>query len=314
MNYYLLLICCSLTATALADLDPDKFSRNITIPPHPEFKLVPAGTMLYFNNTNTNTNIQSSKDSRREVKTHIQQPPPPPPPAIIVAPKTQPTIVEPSTPIDQKPTAYIQSHTTLNASSWVPNWKDFLTFKTGAFVIGAVACGYGAVWIKFLRHAAYAQKADTWGAFQEHVPSFHLGSLEPLILAEALIDEIKRRYPPANPANLMPSLLSFNRDIEQESEKLAAFIAFDEWLSFLKLSILFPNQKKLIARAKARIERITIFKDAIAQWISVHTTRLVRNKIVPRRHSSPTFDLEMEEPLIEDHEEPALIESLPADV
>lgn len=173
-------------------------------------------------------------------------------------------------------------------SSYYEKFKEapsFFTFKNGLITLAIVGCCYVALYGRLLQLSNNAKKTNGWGSFQEHIPPSDLNSLEPLALADGIIEEIKLRYPLINPTNLMPSLLLFNKDIEQELEELNTFINFYVWLTTYKLSALFPNQEKLVIKAQQKIQRLHILQDAITEWINKHVTRLMRNQPVPKQNN-----------------------------
>lgn len=288
-NKTTLLMACLYTGAAFADLDPDKFPRIITLPPQSEYQPGQPGPIFYIKNTN----VQQLTTSDSEVKkTHIQLPPNPPE----HVPHTQSSYTAPSYQESQP-----QIHTKyfdfqqlfIKNNQWLTSWKNIFSWQTGAFITAACTSLYTILLIKLVRHQSYVKRTDGWASFQEHVPPAHLSSLDSDTLANGLIEEIKRRYPPTNSSNIMPSLLSFSTDVQQEIEALHAFIAFSEWLSFFKLSLVLPLQKKLIARAKTKIERLTIFKEALSQWINNHVTRLARTTIASYNHSEDKDEQEL---------------------
>lgn len=261
-------------------------SKNfITLPKVEDYKPLPPGTNL--NIFNNNTQSVHVTETRREVQTHITQPP------VIINPIPPVLPTEPPYFLLNKSIKQGKGYIN-NCTAWVKDWKNnILSLKTGAFVVGIFALTYGVLWTKFLKHSYNAKKNNTWGALQEHVPPHLLSSLPSLKLAQGLIEEIKKKYPPTNPTNLMPSLLAFNKDVDKELEELTAFLAFHEWLDFFKLSIAFPNQKRLITRAKLKIQRLNIFKDAMEQWTNTHSARLIQNKAIPCAQDEQ-LDLEIE--------------------
>lgn len=160
---------------------------------------------------------------------------------------------------------------------------SLFTAKNCLIALGAVACGYGVIYALLMHHVKNAQKSTGWGSFQEHIPPADLNSIDPLALADGIIEEIKARYPLINPANLMPSILLFNKDIEEELDELNNFINFYAGIITYKLITLFPNQEKLMAKALIKIQRLHIVHDAITEWINTHVTRLMRNEFIPRQ-------------------------------
>ncbi len=257
--------------------------RIITLPPLEDYKPLPAG-QVFFSITNNNSQHISTVESKREVQTHIT-----PPPIVIntTPPPEKPTLH--SEPL-QNTSPKTKTASTNYSASFLTFFKDFpstiTTWKAGAVLAGTVVALYGFLWIPYLRHTFNAKKNTGWGAFQEHISLYHLSSLPVLTLADGLLEEIKKRYPLTDATNLMPSLFLFNKDVEEEFEALTNFLAFYERLSDYKLALFFPGQKKLVSQAKLRIQRLSLFKEAISQWLHTH---LVKNRKTSQDASSTYF-------------------------
>lgn len=251
------------------------------------FQPLPPGA--YFSITNSqNFNMEETK---RELHVQVEQPP-----YIVQQKVLQPSNNPPyynasEQTLRKEPSGGLKAYDSFSyyASSFDYKTPQIFTVKNILYAAGILACGYGILWIKLLHHSHNAKKSNGWGSFQEHIPPTHLSTIAPLVLADGIIEEIKSRYPLPNPSNLMPSLLLFNKDVDQELEELTAFVAFYSWLEKSKLALLFPDQKKLVAKAQTKIQRLHILRDALSEWINTHVTRLIRNQSVPRQEVTINF-------------------------
>jgi hypothetical protein len=249
--------------------------RVVQLPNKSEFKPLPGAPTFIFNNQQILNTYE-----KREVQTHISKSQPPP--IIINTPAQQPVTKQPESAVsDPKNQTIKTSQSSLQGLiSWIkelPN--NVFTLKTGAFLAGTAAVGYTILWIKFLHYTALAKKSNGWGSLQEHVPPQHLISIPLLNLAEGLIEEIKKKY---IAVSLTESIPLFTLEVEEEIEELQSFLTFYEWLDYFKLSFFFPNKKKLVTRAKLKIQRLMIFNEALTQWVNANSARLIKNIEIPR--------------------------------
>ncbi len=262
-----------------------------------EYQPVPQGA--YFSITNNNSQSFNLEEKRREVSVSVQQPPV----VISTQPPQQPTQQQyhqqsnpthKGAPINQPPHTiqheYSYSHQETR-DYFVPFYDKIkkiptlFTAKNCLIALGAVACSYAVIYFTLQYHVKNVKKNTGWGSFQEHIPPADLKSIDPLALADGIIEEIKARYPLINPANLMPSILLFNKDVEQELDELNNFIDFYTGIITYKAAPLFPNYEKLLVKAQTKIQRLNIVRDTITEWINIHVTRLMRNQPIPRHNA-----------------------------
>lgn len=265
------------------------FPTSVPIPPQEAYKQFPPGAFFTINNTQNLT----THETRREVTIT------PAPVIVQPTPPSQPQTIVQHTSSETKSENYL-----VQAVSWITNWKNNVTLKAGALVAGTVALAYGFLCTKLFLRTAKAQKKNGWGSFQEHISPQQLTAIPLLKLAEGLVEEIIKKYPPTNPNVLMPSLLAFNKDLELELEELTSFIELRKQLESLKITLFFPAQKKLITQVQTKIQRLHIFKEALSEWITEHTTRLMRNKAIPKNNEVASLSFE----LTTDAHESAVIE------
>lgn len=251
-------------------------------PSQPEgFQPVPPGAFFSF----TNNNSQNLEETRRTTTVKVTRHPkfinnqPPSAPE-------QPYYHQPHTHYNNKKQFnYEKEEYVTSYYTTMKNIPSLFSLKSGLIALGALGCGYALLYIRLVQLSNKAKRTNGWGSFQEHIPPTDLNSLASLALADGIIEEIKLRYPLINPANLMPSLLLFNKDIEEELEELTTYISFCMWLTTYKLTQFFPNQEKLIIRAQQKIQRLHILQDSIAEWINEHVTRLMCNQPIPRQNT-----------------------------
>jgi hypothetical protein len=259
--------------------------RVIKLPKKEEYKQLPPNNSPFFVITNSNTQTVNTYDSKKEVQTHIVHQPPP---LVMHQPNPDPAYNAQSTVRSQKES---ENNYIASGISWLKDVPQKLfTLQTGAFVLGTAACAYGLLWIKLLKVRSEVKKNNGWGSFQEHIPPHHLQALPILSLAEGLLEEIKKKYQPVNAANIMPALLSFNKDVDKELEALTAFLSLCDWLTYLKLSFIFPDQKKLISQAQLKIQRLHLFKEALNQWVETHSARLMKSKTIESKPLTFSFE------------------------
>lgn len=260
-----------------------------------QFQPLPPGS--YFSITNNNSQNFNLEEKRSEVTMSVQQPPvvihtQPPQPAQQPPQHRQRAPQHNSFQNNQFLDEPDENYHLIQKSEdyfgyYCTKLKDassLFTAKNCLIALGVAASSYTGIYFMLLYHVKNAQKTTGWGSFQEHIPPADLKSLDLLALADGIVEEIKARYPLINPNNLMPSLLLFNRDIEQELDELNNFINFYKGIITYKLSALFPNQEKLMVKAHTKIHRLHIIRDAITEWINTHVTRLMRNQPIPRHN------------------------------
>jgi hypothetical protein len=246
------------------------------------YQQFPPGTFFSI----TNNNSQNFEETTRKTKVQVNRPP-----KIInnIPSGNYPapySYHQPNHDSNEKP--HYHHETQEYFASYYAKMKEvptLFTLKNGLIVLGIVGCCYAALYMRLIHLVHKAKRTNGWGSFQEHIPPSDLNTLEPLALADGVIEEIKLRYPLINPSNLMPSLLLFNKDVEEELDELTTFINLYTWITTYKMSVLFPNQEKLIMRVTQKIQRLHILQDAITEWINKHVIRLVRNKPIPRQDS-----------------------------
>lgn len=248
---------------------PEKEKDYQPLPPGPYF----------FNNNSQNFTVE---ERRKEVRMNSQQPPvviytqPQPPPSEHIY--HQETSCSDHSQVGSK--NYQPFNPTLLGFFWsrIKELPELLTVKNCLIACGTAACGYGALYFIIQYRSKQVMKNNGWGSFQEHIPPSDLKTLDELALAEGIIEEIKARYPLINPANLMPSILLFNKDVEKELEMLHSFITLMNDISYYHLTAVFPNQEKTLLHAQTKIQRLHILRDAILSWINTHVVRLMRNQ------------------------------------
>lgn len=167
-----------------------------------------------------------------------------------------------------------------NISTFIKN--TFSTINPVTITIGALLAVYAVYQIKMYNLSHYALKRNTWSTWKEHIPLEVMIEVPHQEVAEELFNTIKSTYLPANNTDMMTPMVKFNNAVDRELNKLNKFLQLHEWLSYTKLSYLFPGYEKEIATAKVKIKRLVFFKDVLHAWINDYSTEIIHDKFVPR--------------------------------
>lgn len=158
--------------------------------------------------------------------------------------------------------------------------KNFLTYaqenKTN-LALGLLGSCYSYIWFQLLYYAYQVLKTDTWSCWQSSVSNEVLKVLPEQELGKQLVMAAQEKYQKAATlADLLTPLVSFLRDIEQETKNLEAFINLHSWLDTLRLSWFFPAQKKLLSVAQEKCDRLYFIKSVFIRWVTDYKLALNR--------------------------------------
>lgn len=134
--------------------------------------------------------------------------------------------------------------------------------------LGAIACGYAALFA-YLTHMEWSlASSDSWAAWKEEVPLDALRQLPAQQLAGELFAAIQDQYKNVPDAHFLTPLIYFMQDADQELAVLQRFDTVKQWCSYLRLTAILPAQKNAIAQAHEKMERLAFFKELILAWLA----------------------------------------------
>lgn len=233
------------------------------------------GPIFVFNNSNTQTvRIVEATEEQTTItpSTFVIQP----------AQQQQTTVSANPEPQSIAPLQYestkVATHTTVESlqikksdcHSWISQLTQLFSLKNGILAVGTVATIYGIIWTSLNLLETQSNNKEGWGSFKQEIPAQHLQAIPLNDLAQALIEEIQKKYGTHNRNNVIPLLLAFNNEVEKEQHDLEYYLSWCRWLNKGKLLMLFPNHKHSMVEAVYKVQRLLIFKKAIAYWIAMH--------------------------------------------
>lgn len=208
-------------------------------------------------------------------------PQPTPLPETVTLPAAEPLD---NTTINNNPQPATPSATSLFSMSKLVTQLKNTAFTLNPITIGAgaVATLYAVYLIKLYNMAQQIHKKNTWSTWKEHIPLEVMVEVPHQEVAEELFNAIKTKYLPIHNTDLMTPILKFNNAVDHELAQLNQFLHLHDWLSYTKLSYIFPKYEMEIFVAKAKIKRLIFLKDILMAWMSDYSSAIMHDKFIPR--------------------------------
>jgi hypothetical protein len=143
--------------------------------------------------------------------------------------------------------------------------------KTHKTKIALVSFGssYSFIFYKLLFCAYSIVSHNNWGSWKDSVPFDVLRIMPQQELAKELLFTIQKYYQTSeNLTDFLLPLISFLRDVDLELKILNHFLIIHKWLQRSHLSLLFPQQEKLIKKAHEKMQRLTYLKGIFLDWVT----------------------------------------------
>lgn len=167
------------------------------------------------------------------------------------------TILDPEVPIDELRPGDSEwagpSFFTRLGGNMYWYWNYFGSTK---YVVGGLALGYSAVLIKLLYDSYAINNNESWATWRSDIPLEALAKIQKEV-TQALVVEIQKTYiqQPTADYVLTPNV-QFMLDVEDEIAGLQNFLKLNEWIEYLRIARLFPNQEETKNVALLKIKRL----------------------------------------------------------
>lgn len=131
--------------------------------------------------------------------------------------------------------------------------KKFAKENLGYILAGTALLSYSVVLFKLFRDAQYTKNEDAWFTFEESYMTPESFILAPHEETRAtLLRAIEKRYQ----TDSAQAVQAFMSDTKKEMTRLKNFISWHEWLVFLMLDAIFPDQNEAQHKAKTNLIKL----------------------------------------------------------
>jgi hypothetical protein len=131
--------------------------------------------------------------------------------------------------------------------------KNFAKDNLGYILAGTAIISYSAILFKLFKEAQYTNNEDAWFAFEESYMTPEAFVMAPLKETRAtLLRAIEKRYK----TDSAQALRAFMTDTKQEMKRLKNFLSWHEWLDYLMLDAILPNQKEAQHKTKTNLIKL----------------------------------------------------------
>lgn len=150
-------------------------------------------------------------------------------------------------------------------------WADFNRWKV---VIASVASGYAYENYRLLNLNSFLADSSNWHSWKLELGLEDLFDIQQEALGQQLIKDIQKKYvSDQNPTDFFGPLISFNKDISLEIEKLEEYIKISNYIKSYNLEKFFLQVK--LDLAKNRLQRLRYINSIFKNWSSEYKSQKI---------------------------------------
>jgi hypothetical protein len=133
--------------------------------------------------------------------------------------------------------------------------KKHFVNNLGYILAAAAITSYGLVIFKLFKEAQFVRNEENWSAYEDYMPTETFIMRPVQETTDELLRAIMLRYKPVE-NNLGLAVEQFMADTKAEMKRLKNFLAWHEWLDYLMLDAIFPDQPEVVHLAKVKLLKL----------------------------------------------------------